>query len=96
MSAKLFSELKLVTDNLLSISADLLDSAINMARHEHSQTMLTVGNTDLLSKGVYHLDRVVNKRKKQIRHFDKPVICITINLKRFQGYYIRQCLPTCR
>ena len=64
---------------MLQGSADLLDSTINMAGHEHSQTMLTVGNTDSLSKGGYHLERVVSKRKKQIRHFDKPVIYITIN-----------------
>ena len=52
---------------MLQGSADLLDGAINITGHEHSQTMLTVANTDLLSKGVYHLDRVVSKRKKQIR-----------------------------
>ena len=61
-------------------TADLLESAISKAGRKHSRSALSIGNTDSMPEGCYRLDRVVSKRKKQVRHFDKPVICITINL----------------
>ena len=60
-------------------TADLLDSTISKARRKHSRSALSIGNADSLPIGCYCLDRVVSKRK-QVRHFDKPVICITIYL----------------
>ena len=61
-------------------TADLLEGAISKAGRKHSRSALSIGNADSLPEGCYRLDRVVSKRKKQIRRFDKPVIFITIYL----------------
>ena len=61
-------------------TADLLESAISKAGRKHSRSALSIGNADSMPEGCYRLDRIVTKRKKQVSHFDKPVICITINL----------------
>ena len=59
-------------------TANLLESAISKAGRKHSRSALSIGNADSLPEGCYLLDRVVSKRKKQVRHFNKPIICITI------------------
>ena len=55
-------------------TADLLESTICKAGRKHSRSALSIGNADSLPEGCYRLDRVVSKRKKQVRSFDK-LIC---------------------
>ena len=61
-------------------TVDLLEGAISKAGRKHSRSALSIGNADSLPEGCYRLDRVVSKRKKQVRRFGKPVIFITIYL----------------
>ena len=55
-------------------TADLLERTISKAGRKHSRSALSIGNADSLPEDCYLLDRVVSKRKKQARHFDKPII----------------------
>ena len=48
-------------------TADLLESAISKDGHKHSRSALSIGDADSLPEGCYRLDRVVSKRKKQVR-----------------------------
>ena len=61
-------------------TADLLESANNKGARKHSRSALTIANPDSLPEGCYRLDRVVSKRKKRVRHFDKPAICTTVSV----------------
>ena len=61
-------------------TADLLESANKKGARKHSRSVLTIANADSLPEGCYPLDRVVSKRKKRVRHFEKPVKCTTISV----------------
>ena len=48
-------------------TADLLESAISKVGRKRSRSALLIGDADSLPEGCYRLDRVVSKRKKQVR-----------------------------
>ena len=48
-------------------TADLLESAISKVERKRSRSALSIGDADSLPEGCYRVDRVVSKRKKQVR-----------------------------